>query len=278
MDNICCDGKFLNKKDFSPSINNRAFKYGDSFFETIKCYLGLPIFWEEHYFRIAASLCIMKMNPPSSFNMESFSSLIQNLLNKNNLQNCASRVRISFFRHEGGYYYPLNNNTSYLIESEEIEDKVYQLNSTGLNIGLYRENILPKNILSNIKSNNRLINILASIYAKNHDYDDCFLFNNEKNIVESTSGNIFIVLNNVIITPRLEDGCVDGIIRKILLKEKKILIQEKSISLLDLFNADEVFVSNVICGVKWVKSIGDHKYNNTVSVKIIELLNNKYLI
>ena len=277
MDNICYDGVFLKKDTFNLSFNNRGFRYGDSFFETIKCNMGKPLFWEEHYFRIAASFCILKMNPPSIFQMEKLSYLIEDLLIKNNLHKVSARVRIYFFRHDGGYYSPSTLDVSYIIESGEVLDLMYKP-QLGLKMGLYRENLISKNQLSNLKSTSRLINILASIYGKDNNYDDCFLINEDKNIVESISGNIFIVLNDNIITPCLENGCIDGVMRKIILQEKKLNIEEKNISLFELFNAEEVFVTNVIIGVRSVAKIKNHTYNNKTALKIINLLNENYLV
>ena len=72
MAKICFNGEYINKEQFSISIDNRSFKYGDCFFETIRCHLGSPLFWEEHYFRIAASFLILKMEPPSNFSIDKF--------------------------------------------------------------------------------------------------------------------------------------------------------------------------------------------------------------
>ena len=86
MDKICYNGKYINKSELSLSIDNRAFKYGDAFFETIRCSLGQPLFFEEHYFRMASSFFIMKMDIPLNFDMDFFQNLIHNLLIENNLQ------------------------------------------------------------------------------------------------------------------------------------------------------------------------------------------------
>jgi len=277
MDSICYNGQFFKKNDFSLKINNRGFQYGDSFFETIKCYKGVPFFFEEHYFRIAASFCILKMNTPPTFSMESLQSLIQELLIKNSLNNYSARIRISFFRKAGGYYSPDYNDVNFIIESMTLNSHKYQINHPGLIAGLYKDNFLPKHTIGNIKSNNKIVNVLASIFARDMDYDDCVLINQDKCVVESISGNLFIVQNGTIKTTALEHGCVDGVLRKILLNNKNLIIEECIISISDLFNADEVFFTNVISGVRWVSSINNNNYSNDVSKKIIKLLNENYL-
>jgi len=278
MDKIYYNGNFISKNEFSISIDNRGFRYGDSFFETIKCHDGKPVFWEEHYFRIAGSFCVLKMNPPSEFEIEKLNSIIQDLLIQNNLNLSASRVRITFFRSSKGYYYPEENDVHFFIESEKNIKKEYLINQFGLKTTIYKENMLSKNHLSNIKSNNRLINIMASIYAQENNFDDCLLINFNQNIVESISGNIFIVSDGILQTPPLSDGCINGVMRSVILKEKSLNILEKSISILDLFNAQEVFVTNVIIGLKWVGSIRSSTYKQERSMKLIDMLNKKYLV
>ena len=119
---------------------------------------------------------------------------------------------------------------------------------------------------------------MASIYVKENAYDDCLLINSDNNIVEAISGNIFIIKDDLIYTPPLLDGCLDGIMRKIICKEMRSYVQEKSISFSHLLNADEVLITNVISGIKWVYKINKKIYKKHMSQDIIDLINRKYLI
>ena len=276
MEKINHNGKLISKSDFSISLANRGLRYGDSFFETIKCHLGKPLYWEDHYFRISSSLLITKMNPPNHFSIESFKQFIEELLQKNNLCFQSSRVKITFFRNSSGYYLPDENNTSYIIESESLVSDLYQINKKGLNITFYRDNFISKGPLSNIKSSNRLINVVSSMYARENGCDDVLLINNNNHIVESSKGNIFIVNHsNNIITPPLEDGCINGVVRSVLLREKRYHILEKSITFSDIMNAKEVFISNVITGLCWVAKLGSKSYIKNISIELLSLLNQK---
>ncbi len=142
MDKVCYNGQYVQKSKFQLSINNRSFKYGDGFFETIRCLDGKPLFWEEHYFRIAASFSMMRMTVPDIFDLDKFKELIQRLLFKNNLEKDSARIRISFFRSEGGYYLPDSESVEFIIESKELYSRNYELNIDGLNVGLYRQNYI----------------------------------------------------------------------------------------------------------------------------------------
>jgi len=168
---------------------------------------------------------------------------------------------------------PTTNNTHFFIEAEAIDQHQYILNATGLYIGVYKDNFLPKNGLGSLKTNNRLINILASIYANENNYDDCILMNESKNLVESISGNMFIVKDGLIKTPSLEEGCVDGVIRKILINQSLFNVTEQAVSFSDILNANELFLTNVISGVKWIRGINNAIYSNSVSKQVINYLN-----
>ena len=207
------------------------------------------------------------------FNIDYFRDLINLLLIKNKLQNNSARVRISFFRDAGGYYLPQKNTVSFIIESTLLKESKFFLNQKGLSLGLYKENLLPNNILSTIKTNNKILNTLAAIYAKENNYNDVLLMNQNNNLVESISGNIFLIHNGEIITPTLKNGCVDGVMRKVIIEKMNFSIQEKTISLSDLLNAQEIFITNVIVGVQWCEFFKTKKYIKGLVTEINRVLN-----
>tara|TARA_B100000963_G_scaffold334517_1_gene327804 strand:+ start:1511 stop:2377 length:867 start_codon:yes stop_codon:yes gene_type:complete len=267
MDNLSYNGLIISKKDFCFSLFNRGIKYGDSFFDTVRCSNGFPNFWEEHYYRIASSLLLTKMKTPENFSFDNFRDLIVKILDSNKLNDTSSRVRITFYREGSGYYLPKNQSTSFIIETEKLKSNKFELNSSGLKVSIYRENFLPKCQISNVKTNNRIINVISSIYADENRLDDVILINSDKNIVETSKGNIFIVsqLGNII-TPPLEDGCINGVIRSVLVKSKQFPIIEKSISFPELINAKEIFLTNVIQGVNWIGRLNNKIYDNKSSL------------
>ena len=101
--------------------------------------------------------------------------------------------------------------------------------------------------------------------------------NQSKNVVEALTGNIFLVKDNKISTPPLEDGCIDGILRKQLIEICKtaadLEIQEVSISPFELQKADEIFITNAIQGVRSVSQYRRKKFGNEVAKKLIGKLN-----
>ena len=276
---ICFNGKILEEEKFSINYNNRFFLYGDGFFETIKYVPGKVLFWEQHYFRLMGSLCMLRFDIPSFFNEEFLLNQINITLEANNLQKSSARIKILFFRESKGFYKPSENKLAYIISCEPIIHEKYSINDKGLKVDIFNEYKLGKNALNNIKSSNRLPNVLATFYNEDNQLDDCIFINESNNIVESISGNIFIVLNNHIITPTLKSGCINGVMRKYLLQQKNICglsILEKDIITSDILNAEELFFTNVMSCVSWVYSFRDKLYDNNYSKKIINEINNLF--
>jgi branched-chain amino acid aminotransferase len=123
-----------------------------------------------------------------------------------------------------------------------------------------------------LKSSNRLLNVLSSIFAKENDLDNCVLLNEQKNIVEFSNANLFLVQGNHIRTPQLSDGCIKGISRKkvieILETHTEYTLEETSISSFDLQKADEVFLTNAIIGVQSVTHYRKKKYATEVGTAL----------
>ena len=187
------NGEIVEKEKAVLSISNRGFAYGDALFETIRVVNGRIIFWEDHYFRLMASMRIMRMEIPLNFSPEFLETEILNLVEENNLTQTGARVKFTVNRKEGGLYTPQTNDIDYLITAAELPESFYLLNENFYEVELFKDHYVTAGLLSTLKTNNRAINILGSIYAKENDYDNCFLINDQKNVVEALNGNIFLV-------------------------------------------------------------------------------------
>ncbi len=259
--------------DNKPVFNNlnRAFKYGDGLFETIKVIDLKVVFLEDHYFRLMASMRMLRMEIPINFSLEFFQEEIIKTVKNTNLQN--ARVRITVYRNDGGLYLPETNAINYLIEVNELNVSI-KLN---YEIDIFKDYFISSGLLSTIKTTNKLTNILASIYASENGFDNCILLNETKNVVEAINGNIFIVMGNTIKTPSITDGCIKGIIRKkiieILNKVEKFNLEETQISPFDLLKADELFITNAIIGIQSVTKYKKKVFSVEVAKKIERELN-----
>ncbi len=259
--------------------NNRGYAYGDALFETIKVLNGKILFWEDHYFRLMASMRILRMEIPMSFTMEYLEAEIFKLIESCDLLNVPSRIKLMVHRVEGGLYIPNDNSINYIISAKEIEDYVYKNEFDAYEVDLFKDFYIAPGILSTLKTNNKILNVVGSIYAKENDLQNCFLLNTNKSVAEALNGNLFLVKGNIIKTPPLEDGCLKGIMRKqiieLIKKSNDYNFKEESISPFELQKADELFITNVIRGIQSVTKYRKKVYDNSTAIDLTNKLNLK---
>ncbi|NOR28824.1 MAG: aminotransferase class IV [Lutibacter sp.] len=264
---INLNGVFFDKSAEVLNANNRVFKYGDALFETIKVKNLTVYFIEDHYFRLMASMRMLRMEIPMSFTLDFFKSELLKTVQQNNLEN--ARARFTVYRQDGGLYKPLTNQINYLIEVSPLLNTVVKEQYT---IDLFKDYYVYSGLLSTIKTTNKLTNVLASIYASENNFDNCILINENKHVVEAINANIFIVKGSIIKTPPIIDGCVKGIARKkiieIVSEMNAYTIEESVISPFDIQKADEVFISNVIIGIQPITSYKKAVYSTKVSKEL----------
>lgn len=258
------------------SINNRAFLYGDGVFETMKIVNYKILFFEDHYFRLMASMRILRMEIPMTFTMEYLENEILNLSRINNFQG-AARVRFTVFRNDGGYYLPNSNEISFFINVKPLENQLYKIENSNYEVELFKDFYITKHLLSTLKTTNKILNITASIFAKENDYDNCLILNDSKNIVEAINGNIFMIIGNKLITPPISEGCLNGIMRKQILnlakKNDYLEVEEAIISPFDLQKADELFITNVISGIQPISKYRKKYFTNQLANELLIKLN-----
>ena len=277
MPNTNCiyNGHLVSLYEPTISFANRAFRYGDSLFETIRFSKGKVMFLADHIQRIKLSMTVLRMNVPGEFNTINIQSLILHLIEQNDIESDA-RIRLTVFRNDGGYYTPDTNDISFLIEAEVLETKGYIINQKGLWVDVYAEIKKPISKIANLKTGSSLIYVMAGLTKKSLKLDDCLLINDNGHIIESISSNIFVVKNGSLYTSPLSDGCIHGVMRKQILaiaSAKKILTFEQSLTLNTLMTGDEVFLTNAIKGIQWVGQLKNIFYTNRQAVFLNEQLN-----
>lgn len=259
-------------------MDNRAFKYGDGLFESIRIVNSKPVGLGVHMDRLKMGMEQLKINIPDSYNETYFRERLQTLINKNGVDG-GGRARLTIYRSNGGFYRPLNNDPMYALEVFPVDDNLFALNNVGLKVDLYPDIRKKNSKLSQFKSSNALLYVMAALYAQEHDLDDVILQNDKFEIIEGTSSNLFIVSNGVLYTPGLDSGCVGGTMRMQLINlaiKNNIRVYESNIAPSNLLVADEVFFSNAISGIRWVASYKTKRYFNSVSQKLVDLLNQQY--
>lgn len=253
---------------------NRGFLYADAVFETLKVLEGKILFLEDHYFRLMASMRIIRMEIPIDFTLEYMETEILKTTKALNLIN--ARVRLTVFRNGEGKYLPEKRSVGFVIVAEAAET-IYTNTKETYEMELFKDFHVSKHLLSTLKTTSCLVNITASIFAEENNYDNCFLINDDKNIIEAINGNIFMVQNNTIYTPPLSDGCKNGIIRKkiieIISKSNDYEFEERSISPFELQKADEIFITNIAVGIQSVTKYRKKSYAKVVANNLLIKLN-----
>ncbi len=258
------------------STNNRGFTYGDAVFETCKYSHGSLLFWEDHYFRLMASMRIMRMEIPMNFTMEFLETEIQKIVEENNLSNKTARVKLTVFRAEGGLYKPTSKEVGFVISVSKLDTDFYLMNDAGYEVDLFKDFYISPSLLSTLKTNNKAINVVGSVYAEENNLQNALLLNTDKKVVEALNGNLFLVSGNIIKTPPLSDGCLKGVMRKQLIdliaQIPDYTIEEASISPFELQKADELFITNVITGIQPISKYRKKNFSNSVAKMLLQKL------
>jgi branched-chain amino acid aminotransferase len=224
-----------------------------------------------------ASMRIVRMQIPNNFTLE---YLEEQILSTAATNNCAdsARIRFTVYRNDGGFYTPETRTISYVIQASPLANALYSFTDANYEVDLYKDFFIAKQLLSTIKTTNKIINITGSIFAQENDLQNCLLLNNEKNVVESLNGNLFLLIDGKLVTPPIEDGCLNGIVRKqVLAIAKKIEgleVVEESISPFDLQKADELFITNIIMGIQPITQYRKKTFSNVFAKELLQKLNN----
>ena len=275
------NGTLMSASDSLLTTKNRGYTYGDALFETLKVVNGKIFFWEDHYFRLMSSMRMLRMDIPMTFTMEFLESEILKTLEANNLSHTSARVRLNVDRGEGGKYLPSDDAKVHFNISVELHDNPFYTIDTNANyvVDLYKDFFVAPGFLSGLKSNNRAIQVIGSIYAHENDFNNCLLLNTNKSVIEALNGNLFLVKGDKIKTPPLEDGCIKGVMRKqileLLVKDPNVSVEEAQISPFELQKADELFITNVIKGIVPITKYRKKTYESDFAQNVVAKLNAK---
>lgn len=266
MSKICFNGLFLDADAPVITAANRGYRYGDGFFETIRVVNNTIPLIVYHKSRIESTVSLLDYSLPNTNNIDTIFEKVLELCSKNNCSNNA-RVRISFSNGDGSLFdspTPLH----YLVETWPLKDNSYTFNEAGLEVGIFESIKKSTDKYANIKSSSALLYSVAMRFAKKKIWDDAVILNQKDNIIESTIANIFWIKHKSIFTPPLSEGCVNGVMRRFLME--KLSVVEKYGTLNDLQNADEIFLTNAVRGIRWVKGFNQSRFTNKVAFQIFE--------
>lgn len=251
---------------------NRAFRYGDGVFETMRVMYGQLLFFKRHLDRLAYSLRRLGINFP--LEETQLNQMALQLLEVHDITGGA-RLRLSVWRETPGRFMPDEDRSGYLLEVEKLSNNEFFVNSNGLRLGEASLRKTPL-FIPEIKSSNSLFYVLCAREARMRQLDDMLIRNHQGQPVETTNSNIFLIKGDRILTPALSSGCLPGIMRQSLLhmlQSTNVAVEETDIQIEDVVEADELFLTNSILGIRWVGSFQKKRYFRKRSPVLTEQLN-----
>ncbi len=256
------------------TVANRAFRYGDGLFESMRLMKGQLKFADLHADRLQRGMKALKIDGYSQMDTWFLKDKVEQLAARNKIKH--GRLRLTVYRDAEGLYTPTQNKMGYCLELQPLDEPRYFLNDKGLIMDIFTELPKPTNYLSNIKTCNSLIYVMAGIFKTQNKLDDAFLLNQNGFLCEAASSNIFVWYQSHLYTPALSEGCVEGVMRQVIIKlatQNNIPFTEAQINPDILYEADEVFLTNATKGIQWVMGYGVKRYFNRLSKGLIDELN-----
>jgi branched-chain amino acid aminotransferase len=285
------NGKIIPADRAILTADNRSFRYGDGLFETIKVVNGRIILENYHFERFIKGAAILQFDPAPHLSLKVLAAHMLELCERNgHLQH--ARVRMVLFRGNGGLFDKPDNFPNYIIQTWALpvmEGGTTYPDNQGNQwvIGIFPDARKSCDLYANLKSNNYQASVQAAIYARRHQLNDCLILNSYGRIAESSIANLFYCKNGRIFTPPLSEGCVAGVMRRFILEEAEkagLDLVEQVTTAEDLESADEVFLTNIIQGIRRVSGFrnvsggdqSDVNYNNwQISTHCQELIQKK---
>ncbi|MBA3829982.1 MAG: aminotransferase class IV [Taibaiella sp.] len=266
------NGKITAAENAGLPVDNRAYRYGYGLFETMLCRDGAIALASYHWERLYAGMHQLGIAVPALLTPQMLEKEVLRTVQKNNMENLC-RVRLQVDAGNGGLYDPDKYTASSLIECYPLDEQITRLNENGLVVGIAG---LQKSAdsIANLKTSNALVYALAARQAQQHHWNDALVCNTNGNIIESSIANIFWIKERSVYTPPLTEGCIAGVMRRHVLarlSENNIPVIEKPLLPEELLQAEEVFLTNAIRGIKWVKQVDNSNYINKMVIKLSQL-------
>jgi len=240
------------------SIFDRAFQYGDGLFETIAVKDGEACLLDLHIKRLESGLKTLSF-PPIDLNQLTTDIKTKIQLHKNSILKLIVTRGVG----ERGYKAPKNTmaNIIFIFSKQKFDLNIDNLKSVSL--CLCKTPVSTNPVLAGLKHLNRLENVIARNEWNNDEFDEGLMFDSQNNLIEATSANIFLLKNNCLYTPNLENSGILGVIREVVIDMAKTLsipLKITEINIDDCYNADALFLTNSLIGISPVNKIEKIEY------------------
>lgn len=269
----------LQEEAIPMTLKDRALSKGDILFEKIRVHRDTLLFWEEHYLRLMAAMRRVRMEIPMSFTMEYLEKEIQKTIQANAMEDNSCLAFLAVYRTSGEALLPEKDEVHFCIEVTPLASVFYTLKTTPYKVELYKEYRIGEKHISAITSNNKALQIAGAVFARENGYQNCLLLNHSNMLVSALDANIFLVKGHTVRTPRIEDGCYNGIIRRQLIRMigdfPDYDIEEVEVSPFELQQCDEVFLTNIRIGIQPITHYRKREFRTDFTARVLEALNNR---
>ena len=261
---VYINGLFWTIDKANISVLDRGFTYGDGLFETMRVYSGKIFRLEHHLDRLFQSARSIFIELPITRN--EIRSAIYAAIKLNGLSNSIVRLTVTRGELDSGVNVDYSSPPTIVILVKPVKAISKKTYKEGIGIKLYKKSAIRTQGISNqIKSCNYLSNIILRENALKENFFEAILLDHNHNVTEGTISNIFIIKNNQLKTPITNEFVLSGIIRQAILDlclENNIPFKEDLITERELYEADELFLTNSAIEILPVRNINHHKLKN----------------
>ncbi len=270
MTTLLLDGHVTRSADAPRAFGNRAFLVADGCFESMRFTGGRVPFLSLHVQRLHAALLAHGMNVPASLQEANLRAAIATWRATWGTTG-DMRLRLTAFRSGKGTYAPETDEVTWVATAATIDGEGFRLPPKGLDVDIYQDFVKHPSPLSKFKNLAATVYVQAARHAANRGWGDALILNAEQRIIESSRSNLFVVSNGVLYTPSLDDGCVGGIMRSVLIRtalDHNVKVYEATLTPQTLLQADELFLTNAVRGIEWVSSYKTKRYFHATAEKL----------
>ena len=255
---VWIDGELVDKDQAKVSVYDHGFLYGDGVFEGIRAYNGRILKLRSHLDSLAASAKAIHLT--MQYTMREIEQAVRQTVEANGLKDAYIRLVVS----RGAGTLGLNPfncpKPCTVVIVGRIQLYPPEMYDNGMPIIVAKRPRIPVECLDPaIKSLNYLNNIMAKVEAIEAGVPEALMLNTDGQVAECTGDNIFFVRGDRILTPPVSAGILNGVTRNFVMNEIApacgIAVEERSMRLEEIYNADEVFLTGTAAEVIGVSSI-----------------------
>ncbi len=235
--------------------SNRGLSYGDGLFETLWVHNGLPRRWQAHMDRLGAGCERLGIDMPAQ------AILLRDVQTVSaGLADAVVKIVLCRGGYARGYTAPRDAGCIRIVSAHGFPQDVDENAARGVKARICDLRLAIQPVLGGIKHLNRLEQVLAGSESYADGVSEGILLDREDHVISAVSANIFMVVENRLLTPRLDRCGVRGVIRSQLLAAFSTRCEQRRIRVDLLQEADEVFICNSVRGIVPVTAIDSQDY------------------